>query len=250
MQTPNLRAIISQKYCACATPRSNAAACGHQHETTDIRDYFEQIFGSANRAWCCHHRRLSYRVAGASCRDSEDVAARSGPIELLTVGVYLAALGYILLKGAYRPLKWVFWLTFLLMLRELDFDSRFTDAKITKSEFLWGADVPVVQLVYGYTLLVIVAWVVLKVTITHGAGFWTELRAGTDLALWALLAMMAAVLSKLVDGGRRKLGYIGIELNEQHETGLVLFEEFLELSLPVMIMVGTSLFLRRYRRRE
>lgn len=173
-----------------------------------------------------------------------------GAIEVVTVGLYLAALGYILLKGAYQPLKWIFWLTFLLMLRELDFDARFTTAKITKSEFLLGAEVPILELMYGYILLTIVAGVVLKVIMTHCVGFWNELRAGTGLALSAVLAIMAAGLSKLVDGGRRKLGYIGIHLNEQQETGLQLFEEFLELSIPLLIMVGISFYLRRYRRGE
>lgn len=174
----------------------------------------------------------------------------SGPIEWLTVALYAAALGYILLKGVYQPLKWVFWLTVLLMLRELDFDSRFTDTKITKSDFLLGVDVPLLQKIYGFTLLAIVAFVLFKVITTHAAAFWRELRSGTDLALSVLLAVMAAGLSKLVDGGRRKLGYIGVELSEQQVTGLQLFEEILELSIPLLIMVAISFFLRRYRRGE
>lgn len=174
----------------------------------------------------------------------------SGPIEWLTVALYAAALGYILLKGVYQPLKWIFWLTVLLMLRELDVDSRFTDAKITKPDFLLGADVPILQKIYGVTMLAIVAFVVFKVITTHTAGLWREIRGGTDLALSVVLAILAAGLSKLVDGGRRKLGYIGIELSEQHVTGLQLFEEILELSIPLLIMVAISFFLRRYRRGE
>lgn len=173
-----------------------------------------------------------------------------GPIEWLTVALYVVALGYILLKGVYQPLKWIFWLTVLLMLRELDFDSRFTNSKITKSDFLIGADIPALQKIYGFTLLALVAWVVFKVIKTHAAGFLSELRAGSDLALSVLLAILAAGLSKFVDGGRRKLGYIGIELSEQQVTGLQLFEEILELSIPLLIMVAISFFLRRYRRGE
>ena len=174
----------------------------------------------------------------------------TGPIEWLTVALYVVALGYILLKGVYRPLKWVFWLTFLLMLRELDFDSRFTEAKITRSDFLFGVDIPMIQKIYGITILAIFGWVVVKVLLTHGAGFWRELKAGTDLAISALLAVLAAGLSKLVDGSRRKFGYIGVELTEQQVTGLQLFEEILELGIPLMIMVAISLFLRRHRRGE
>jgi hypothetical protein len=174
----------------------------------------------------------------------------NGPIEWLTVALYAVALGYILLKGVYQPLKWPFWLTVLLLLRELDFDSRFTDAKITKSGFLFGADVPILQKIYGFTLLAIVAFVVFKVVATHAAAFLRELRAGTDLALAVLLTVMAAGLSKLVDGGRRKLGYVGVELTEQQVTGLQLFEEIVELSIPLLIMVAISFFLRRYRRGE
>ncbi len=174
----------------------------------------------------------------------------NGPIEWLTVALYAAALGYILIKRVYQPVKWIFWLTVLLMLRELDFDSRFTDAKITKTGFLLGVDVPILQQIYGLSLLAFVAFVLWKVVATHAVAFWRELRNGTDLALAVLLAVVAAGLSKLVDGGRRKFGYIGVELSEQQVTGLQLFEEILELSIPLLIMVAISFYLRRYRRRE
>ncbi len=55
-----------------------------------------------------------------------------GLIEWATVACYAAALGYILVRELYQKTKWIFWLVVLFIMRELDFDTRFTGGKITK----------------------------------------------------------------------------------------------------------------------
>lgn len=167
-------------------------------------------------------------------------------IELSTFAAYAAALAYILVHRLYADLKWIFWLIALLLMRELDFDARFTDAKITKSEFLLNTDVPLLQTFYGFSLLAFVAFVAFKVVTIHGKNFLAEAKAASSGAMASILAIVAAVSSKVIDGARRKFGYVGVELTGNSVIALQLLEEILELGIPLFILVA----LNEYKKRE
>ena len=73
------------------------------------------------------------------------LASEGGPIEWATVACYAAALGYIGFRGLYQKAKWIFWLVVVFMMRELDFDARFTTGKITKLDFYRAPDLQLLQ---------------------------------------------------------------------------------------------------------
>lgn len=171
--------------------------------------------------------------------------SEGGPIELATVFGYIAALGYILFRSLYDRAKWLFWLIVLLMMRELDFDTRFTDSKITKIDFFQSPNVSLIQEIYAVALLGTFFFVVFKVVTTYARDFSVELRHSTQLGIATLLAIGAAGLSKMIDGPKRKAGYLGIDLSEQLHLALQLLEEALELAIPLLIIVALSLYYQR-----
>ena len=169
-------------------------------------------------------------------------------IELTTLAAYVAALIYILAYRLYAQLKWIFWLIVLLAMRELDFDARFTDAKITKWEFLLNPDISWLQTIYGFSLLAFGAFVAFKVATVHLKNLLVEAKAASSCAMASILAILAAALSKLIDGPRRKFGYIGAELTDHSVIALQLLEEVLELSIPLFILVALTEYATKIRR--
>lgn len=168
------------------------------------------------------------------------LASEGGPVEWATVACYAVALGYIVFCGLYQKAKWIFWLIVVFMMRELDFDARFTGGKITKLDFYLAPDLHLLQALYAVALLGGFFFVVFMVVKSYGRNFAVEVKEGTPIGLAAILALMATGLSKLIDGPRRKASRMGIDLSEQQIVILQIVEESLELLLPLMIIVALS----------
>lgn len=171
--------------------------------------------------------------------------SEGGPIEWATVAGYIAALVYIVVRKLYSQAKWIFWLVVMLMMRELDFDTRFTNGKITKFDFFLSPDVPLVQEIYAIVLLGTFFFVVYKVVTTYARGFLAEINDRSQIAMAALLAIGAAGFSKIIDGPKRKAGYLGIDLSEQSILVFQILEEALELGIPLLIIVALSHYYQR-----
>jgi hypothetical protein len=166
-----------------------------------------------------------------------------GLIEGATVASYVLCLAYILGRGAYGELKWIFWLVVLLLLRELDFDSRFTDAKIYKLSFLLNGEVPIAQKLYAVGLLALSLFVVIKVITTYAVSFLDELKSRSNVAAGVVLIGLFTVVSKLTDGAMRKWRYFGLRLSEHGATEFEVFEEISELFIPILIAVTVSYYM-------
>jgi hypothetical protein len=173
------------------------------------------------------------------------LAREGGPIEWATVACYAAALGYIVFRGLYQKAKWIFWLVVLFMMRELDFDTRFTSGKITKLDFYVAPDLHLLQAVYALALLGGFFLVVFMVVKSYGKTFAIEVKERTPIGLAAILALMAIGFSKLIDGPGRKASYVGLDLSDQAIAILQIIEESLELLLPLMIIVALSHYYHR-----
>lgn len=173
------------------------------------------------------------------------LASEGGPIEWATVACYAAALGYIVFRGLYEKTKWIFWLVVVFMMRELDFDARFTGGKITKLEFYLAPDLRLLQALYAIALLGGFLFVIFMVIKSYGRSFAAEVREWTPIGLAASLALMTIAFSKLMDGPRRKASYVGIDLSEQAIVIFQIVEESLELLIPLMIIVGLSHYYHR-----
>jgi hypothetical protein len=173
------------------------------------------------------------------------LASESGPIEWATVACYAAALGYILFRGLYQKAKWIFWLVVIFMMRELDFDARFTTGKITKLDFYLAPDLQLLQALYAFALLGGFFFVVFMVVKTYGKSLAVEVKEWTPIGLATILALMAIGFSKLIDGPRRKASYVGIDLSDQAIAIAQIIEESVELLLPLMIIVALSHYYHR-----
>jgi hypothetical protein len=178
------------------------------------------------------------------------LASEGGPIELATVACYAAALGYIMFRGLYQKAKWIFWLVVVFLMRELDFDARFTSGKITKLDFFLAPDLHLLQALYALALLGGFFFVVFMVVKSYGKNFVAEVKEWTPIGQAAILALMAIGFSKLIDGPRRKASYVGIDLSDRAIANAQIIEESLELLLPLMIIVSLSHYYHRTLRRS
>jgi hypothetical protein len=189
---------------------------------------------------------LIYALALFGPPEIQSMLAREGSaIEIATVAAYLLFLGLIVFYNRYDDLFWLFWLALLLALRELDFDSRFTNGKVTKLSFFLRDDVPILQKVYGGVLVSAFVLAVVMVVWKHGKGFIAKIRGGSEIAGFISIAMIFAALSQLLDGAKRKLQHLNVDLTKTAATAVQILEEILELGIPIFFVTALWLYLKR-----
>lgn len=173
------------------------------------------------------------------------LAREGGPIEWATVACYALALGYILVRGLYQKTKWIFWLVVLFIMRELDFDARFTSGKITKFDFYLAPDLSLLQALYAFAVLGGFVFVLFMTIKSYGKSFANEVKERTPIALAVTIALVAVGLSKLIDGPRRKAKYFGLDPSDDAIAFFQIIEESIELLIPLMIIVALTHYYQR-----
>jgi hypothetical protein len=141
----------------------------------------------------------------------------NGMVEILSAAGYVTVIVALCREagGAFvRRHAYFLLIPLAMLLRELDFHTRFTTINMTKSSFYVSAEVPLVE-----TLL-------------------ADLRAGRAYAVSLALAGFLTVGSKLIDGLARKLGGFGIVLSEHGQYAGDIFEEVMELGIPLFFLIA------------
>jgi len=176
------------------------------------------------------------------------ILEENGPLENATVIAYVYCIAYMLLQWPRTQLKINFyWLALLVafVLRELDFDKRFTSMGILKSRFYLSADVPLLEKAIGalviLSLLAILFWIVKRHIL--GRSLSDILTAAKDSYVLYPLALI--VVSKSLDGIGRKLSDMGILISDSAVRLSAFTEEFLEFFIPVTIAYALWLDHRR-----
>ena len=131
----------------------------------------------------------------------------------------------------------------LMMLRELDFDKRFTSLGLLKLRLYTGS-APLWEKAIGLAviaLILICAWRLVVITVPR---WWAGLRAGHASSWLAGAAVLVLVLAKTLDGLDRKLAGFGIVLPEDLGRIIGRAEEIMELGVAIMLMQALVVFLR------
>lgn len=131
-----------------------------------------------------------------------------------------------------------------LALRELDFDKKFTTEGILKSEFLFSADVPMIEKILGGLVLIILIVALIHLIKTQAKPYWHAVWSFKSYA-WALgFGFGLMVLAKSVDGIGRKLDTFQLSLTDYSDQLIQRCEEIYELGIPLAFMLSIYLYQR------
>lgn len=129
---------------------------------------------------------------------------------------------------------------FLMALRELDFDKRFTDEGLLKLRYYTSPDLPSHKLA-GIGLMLVLALMLYRLARRNLRPWLARLRQ-RDLSAWLVAgAGVAGVVAKSIDGLGRKLAAFGIELPEIVGRRAGRIEELLELVFVMLLIQAIAL---------
>lgn len=171
-----------------------------------------------------------------------------GVVESLSVSGYFLCAAFIVFKGKLNYLKQYFYLFLLIiffMLRELDFDKRFTTMGILKSKFYISNNVPLVEKIVGAMVILLLLYVVFSILYRHSKDFFYGLKKHSVISFGALIVAIFLVVSKSLDGAARKLSEVGVDIGERASMHASAVEEILELGIPIVLLLTFSAYFGR-----
>jgi hypothetical protein len=123
------------------------------------------------------------------------------------------------------------------MLRELDFNERFTTMSIFKSKFFISKDVPLIEKAIGAMVILFLLYVSISILYRHSRDFFIGLKKRSVVSFGTLLTITLLVLSKSIDGLGRKLQGFGFAVSGQMSMHAEALEEILEFGIPIVILL-------------
>ena len=178
----------------------------------------------------------------------------SGPIEALSpIGyalcmVLIVALGGV--KFAFTRALSLMVVLLAMMLRELDFHTRFTAMSITKTRFFLSGDVPLQQKVLAFLALALIGLAVLHVIFAHGRAFVARLRRFDPVGVAAALSIAMILLSEGLDGAYNTLAKIGLPITIAQGEFLEKVEETAEMGIPIFAALAILAYFGTRRERK
>ena len=174
-----------------------------------------------------------------------------GPVESASVLLYLA--GAVLLVTSRRIERtFGYWTASILIVcaaRELDFHKAFTSDGITKTRYYLDGSIPAAErIVAGVVMVALALWMV-RYAARYWSPFVASLRSGETFAWAALVALVLAPVSKLLDGAHRHIrGITGDPVPRDVRSHIGAFEEVLEVGIPIFVLCAIAAFVRAARR--
>lgn len=163
----------------------------------------------------------------------------AGIIETLTVYCYLAAAMLLIglsLYGKQRYRLSAVIIVLLLGLRELDFHDRFTTMGILKSSYYLSPDVPWPEKTTVSLLMISIVFFLLHFIRHNAISFFNGLRQRRRPELAVALSLGYAVSSKILDSFSRPIRSLLEPLCGTSRAYLRIYEEVLELAIPLFIL--------------
>jgi hypothetical protein len=120
--------------------------------------------------------------------------------------------------------------------REFDLDKTLTSVGILKSNLYLTDQAPVWERLVGLAVLLLLMVAAVQLVRVHGRGFLRGLRAGDSGALAVAAAIGVAGFAKSIDGLARKLRPFDITVDDEFNAVVVMAEEVLELTIPLLLL--------------
>ena len=171
-----------------------------------------------------------------------------GVIESATAWGYFVCVAFMIYKGKLSYLKRhhdLFLLIVFFMLRELDFDKKFTTIGLLKIQFFISNRVPLVEKTIGAIFVLSLVYVVFSILYRYSRDFWVGLKNHSIVSLGALIVVIFLVVSKSLDGISRKLSEFGIEIGDRASMHASAVEEILELGIPMILLLTLIAYFKR-----
>ncbi|MEM7250080.1 MAG: hypothetical protein AAF493_01565 [Pseudomonadota bacterium] len=215
-----------------------------RHDSTDVR---AQCF----RLMLAVLLMLLAVFAGALWMDSSAATRfmrEDGPVETATVALYGLCLALMFLRGGMSYLRkhwYAATLVLVLALRELDLHKEFTTMGIFRTRFFLSDKVPAAEKLIGALVIIAILAVLIIAVRRHWRRWWQGLRQLNPIAVGITVAVLLGVLSKTLDGSKRKLESIGLDVTDMLQERLFLVEETLELGIPCFLLIALHAYLKR-----
>ncbi|QIK41855.1 hypothetical protein G8E03_14480 [Pontibrevibacter nitratireducens] len=173
--------------------------------------------------------------------------AESGPFEQGSVLCYILAVAVLLFTNARRLWPYAGGLA-LFALRELDMDkaSFFTEG-VFKARQYSGDHVSLIEKALSLAILIVVLVIAFKCLQRGLPALLRGLRQLDAVSLLITTGLFLAVLAKSLDGLRRKLASLGIEVSNFVSAKAGIIEETTELGLAAMMLAATVTVWQRER---
>jgi hypothetical protein len=171
-----------------------------------------------------------------------------GVVELATVVGYSLCIAMILYKGRIVYLKRYYYFVLVIsfiMLKELDFDKRFTTMGLLKSKFYISDTVPLMEKLVGTIVMLLLLFGVVSVLYRHSRDFVSGLKRHSTISIGALITVFLLILSITLDGLGRKLAQLGIEIAAQISRHAEAVEEIGELGIPIILLLTFAAYFER-----
>ncbi|BDD86235.1 hypothetical protein [Desulfofustis limnaeus] len=165
----------------------------------------------------------------------------NGPVETLTVGLYVVACSLLLIRGLKSARAWHLTASFVVLLlaaRELDLHARFTTMGILKSRYYLSPEVPGDEKAIVIVLMLAIAAITAPFLWRSIPAFLRSLRLGAIPAVAVALAFGCGVVSKLLDSFSSEIRALLTPLYGDSRTYLRVYEETLELAIPLYILLA------------
>lgn len=163
-----------------------------------------------------------------------------GIVEIASALGYFLCAAQILYKGKINYFReyYYFWVLIIMFgLRELDFHKRFTTMGILKIKFFISTEVPFIEKLIGFLIVLLLLHATITMYKKHFRQFIEGLKNHSTIHFGILIALLLLGVSKTLDGISRKLGSIGKEIGIQVYQHLAAFEEVLELGIPIILII-------------
>lgn len=171
-----------------------------------------------------------------------------GPVELITVFCYFLCAVSILYEGKINYLRrygYFFGLVIFFMLREMDFDKKFTTMGILKSKFYISTSVPLIEKIIGGMVVILFFYILFMICFRHYKIFFIGLKKYSVVSIGALLVIVSLFVSKSLDGLQTKLARMGIDVSNTVSLNATSAEEIIELSIPIFLFFTFHAFFKQ-----
>lgn len=176
------------------------------------------------------------------------VLQEGGPVETASeAGYFLCAL-LMAYKGGWSYLKrfhYAFLVPIFLMLREMDFDHKFTTMGIFRTKFFLGDAVPVLEKLAGGAVVVLLLYISIRLFRGHFRHVRAGLRARDLTSIGILVSVVFLVAAKILDGWARRFRDMGYYVSHEASRMASALEEIVELGIPMMLLLTILAYFNR-----
>lgn len=126
----------------------------------------------------------------------------------------------------------------IFALRELDFQKRFTSMSVTKTRFFISPDVSIAAKMIAGAILISSVIILMSFVLKTNATLLNGLRARLKWAFSACAGIGLLAASTVLDNANRHFKAIGIVLSDQLSMVVEIFEEMIELAIPLLFLLA------------